>query len=452
MSNLQIPNAWDPRVHQRPVWQYMQGGGRRAVDVWHRRAGKDSTALNWTACDAIQNVGVYWHMLPSNIQAKKVVWNGIDRYGRRMIDQVFPPEIRAACNKTEMTIELINGSIWQLLGSDNYDSHVGSNPRGVVFSEWSLCDPMAWEFLRPILRENDGWAWFIYTPRGKNHGKKIFDMAAKNPKWHCQLLTVDDTTREDGRRVITPEMVEEDRLEGMPEEMIDQEYFCSWEGGMVGAYYTVEVKRMHEQGRFGKFPHNPQLPCLSVWDIGVGDSTGIGIFQANPHTGGPVLVEYIEDRNKGLPYYIKNLRELPYDFHYHFGPHDMAHRVFTSADVDGEAKTRKVLASEMGIEFDVLDKVGKADGIDNVRGFLDTLCVNDTPGTQRWLECITAFRRKWDERKMMFSDESLHDWSSHGADMTRYAAQAWEPSLLSRRQAYKLGTGRVLTAKTAIGD
>ena len=449
MQQVDIPFDWDPRSHQHEVWRYFQNGGKRAVDVWHRRAGKDSTALNWTASDAIRNTGVYWHMLPTNIQAKKVVWNGIDRYGRRIIDQVFPPAIRRSTNKTEMMIELVNGSIWQLLGSDNYDSHVGANPRGVVFSEWALCDPMAWEFLRPILRENEGWAWFIYTPRGKNHGKKIFDMAIKNPAWHAQLLTIDDTTREDGRQIITRAMVEEDRAEGMPEEMIDQEYFCSWEGGMVGAFYTSEIKMMQEQGRFGQFAHRVGQPCISVWDIGVRDSCGIGIYQMNPISNCPILVEYIEDRNKGLPHYIKLLRDGPWDFHYHFGPHDMGHRVFTTSDIDGDAMTRKQIAADMGFDFEVLDRILIGDGIDMVRTFLSTLCVNQTAGTDRWLECISAYRRKWNEQKMMYGDEPLHDWSSHGADMTRYSALAWDEQLLAARFAW--GKGRVPKVTRQIG-
>ena len=76
-------------------------------------------------------------MLPTVVQGRKVVWNGIDYYGRRIIDQVFPEQIRKRTNNNEMLIETVNGSMWQVTGSDNYNSLVGSNPVGVVFSEWS---------------------------------------------------------------------------------------------------------------------------------------------------------------------------------------------------------------------------------------------------------------------------------------------------------------------------
>ena len=111
---------------------------QRGAVVWHRRAGKDSTALNMTAVDMMTRVGTYWHLFPEQAQARRAIWNGIDRQGRRIIDQVFPEALRKRTSSQEMLIELKNGSIWQMAGSDNYDSLVGSNPIGVVFSEWPL--------------------------------------------------------------------------------------------------------------------------------------------------------------------------------------------------------------------------------------------------------------------------------------------------------------------------
>lgn len=224
MMNKQIliPNEWNPRPYQRPLWKALNNGTKRAVAVWHRRAGKDSLSLNWTAKAMLQRVGVYWHMLPLNTQARKVVWDAIDKQGRRIIDQVFPVPLRKSVNASEMKIELWNGSIWQCVGSDNYNNLVGANPVGVVFSEYSLADPEAWDYLRPILAENDGWALFIYTPRGKNHGYKLFN-TAKNAGWFVQKLTVDDT------QAIPLEAIENERKAGMSESKIQQEFYCSFE-------------------------------------------------------------------------------------------------------------------------------------------------------------------------------------------------------------------------------
>ena len=166
IASTTIPHDWRPRPHQLSLFDQFGHGKRyrRGCAVWHRRAGKDSCALNLTARDMFRRVGSYWHLFPEQAQARRAVWNGIDGQGRRIIDQVLPPQVRARTSGQEMLIETLNGSMWQMAGSDNYDSLVGSNPVGVVFSEWSLANPDAWEYIRPILVENDGWALFIYTP------------------------------------------------------------------------------------------------------------------------------------------------------------------------------------------------------------------------------------------------------------------------------------------------
>lgn len=222
---MQIPHNWSARPHQRPLFNSFGHGKpfRRGCAVWHRRAGKDSCALNITARDMCKRVGTYWHLFPEQTQARKAIWNGIDCNGRRIIDQAFPKALRARASSQEMLIEFHNGSTWQMAGSDNYDSLVGSNPVGVVFSEWSLAHPEAWDYIRPILVENNGWALFIYTPRGRNHGYSTFQHSLQSPDWFSERLTVDDTG------LISPEQIEAERASGMSESKIRQEFYCSFE-------------------------------------------------------------------------------------------------------------------------------------------------------------------------------------------------------------------------------
>src|SRR4051812_17255009 len=224
-TEVTIPHDWSPRPHQRALFDQFGHGKqyRRGCAVWHRRAGKDSCALNLTARDMFRRVGTYWHLFPEQAQARRAIWNGIDRQGRRIIDQMLPPTVRARTSAQEMLIEAVNGSIWQMAGSDNFDSLVGSNPVGVVFSEWALSHPDAWEYLRPILVENEGWALFIYTPRGRNHGYATYTRALQSESWFCERLTVEDTG------LITPAQIEEERKAGMSEARIRQEFHCSFE-------------------------------------------------------------------------------------------------------------------------------------------------------------------------------------------------------------------------------
>jgi hypothetical protein len=354
-------------------------------------------------------------MLPTVVQGRKVIWNGIDYHGRRIIDQVFPEAVRRRVNNNEMLIELANGSMWQVTGSDNYNSLVGSNPVGVVFSEWSLADPSAWNYIRPILLENGGWAMFIYTPRGKNHGYKTFSMAQGNKDWYSELLTVEDTRREDGTRIMTDEMLEEERMSGMADDMLQQEYFCSFDAGMAGAFYTEELNRATDEKRIGVHPWDPDRPCVSVWDLGIQDATAIGIVQWNVQSDRPVVVDYIEDRNKGLDYYIKKLNELPYVFAGHFGPHDIENRDWVTG------RTRREIADSLGLYFEVTPKMPIEDGIQACRQFLNMAYINESK-CDKLIDGLFSYRREYNEKMNIYSDRPVHDWSSHPSDMMRYMA------------------------------
>jgi len=436
MTTIQLPNHWRPRRHQMGIWNAMREGIRRAVLIWHRRAGKDSFSINFLCTEAMTTPGVYWHMLPTATQGRKVVWDNIDYYGRRVIDQAFPHAIRKRTNDNEMKIELINGSIFQVVGSDNFDSLVGANPRGVIFSEFSVANPRAWDFLRPILRENGGFAIFIYTPRGHNHGYRLYHNATD--QWYKQILTVEDTYRDDGvTPIVTAEDIEEERRSGMSEEMIQQEFYCSFEGGFEGAYFTNEVNDIRKH-RLVHVPNDPYSFAMTAWDLGVQDKTAIGVFKRHPENGHPVLMDAYEDRNKGLPHYISHVKSLPYNYHYHFGPHDLNKRDFVTL------RTVADRAADLGIMFDVVPRDDLISGIDELRAFLKVLYVNDCPNNHHVLDMVGSYRREFDDKNQMFKDKPMHDYASDTTDMMRYAAQSWDPSLLERRTAHAIKCKRAI--------
>ena len=162
---IDIPFNFTPREYQKPLINAMATGIKRAVCVWHRRAGKDKTAINYTIKEMLKRVGIYYYFLPTYQQGKKVIWDGIDGSGFKTMDH-FPKEIIKKKNEAEMKIELKNGSLFQMVGTDNYDAIRGTNPVGCVFSEYSFQDPQVWDLIRPILRENGGWAIFVYCVTG----------------------------------------------------------------------------------------------------------------------------------------------------------------------------------------------------------------------------------------------------------------------------------------------
>lgn len=405
--------------HQWDIIDAMDGGGfKRAVAVWHRRAGKDSTSLNFTAKKAFDRVGVYWHMLPTALQARKVVWDGIDKAGRRMIDQVWPTEVRQSANNQEMKLELVNGSIWQCVGSDNYDSLVGANPVGVVFSEYSIANPAAWDYIRPILAENGGWAIFIYTPRGRNSGFNLYKMAENNPKWFCQKLTIDDTD------IISQEVLEEERAAGMSEAMIQQEFYCAFDVPIEGAYYGPQLNKAHKDGRVSRVPIEPNLPVYTAWDLGIGDFMAIWFVQV---TGKEIrFVHYYEHTGEGLAHYINYLmvwaKENSVRYSDHFAPHDIQVRELSTG------KSRLDTAREMGIRFQVVKRHKIDDGIEAVRRLFPRFWIDET-NCDRGLICISDYTKVWDDKKMMFQDKPLHNYASHGCDALRYFAMGFKESM-----------------------
>lgn len=416
--NVRLPHDWRPRSYQLKLWDYLEKGGKRAVAVWHRRAGKDSLSVNWTAVAASRRVGVYWHMLPTQAQARKVIWDGIDKFGRRIVDQAFPSSLIKKTNDQDMKIELINGSIWQCVGSDNFNSLVGANPIGIVFSEYSIANPAAWDFFRPILAENGGWTLFIYTPRGRNHGARLFDAAKNSDGWFVQKLGADQTetiSRMFGEvPPVTKETIDAERSSGMDDDMIEQEFYCSFDAAVKGAYYGKILNGLENEGRIGDVPFDPSKPVYTAWDLGVDDATAIWFFQNN----GPEcrIIDYYEASGVGLDHYVKVLKDKPYTYtNKNIFPHDIRVTELSTG------KTRLESLASLGVRGKVLKRLSVEDGISAVRLLLP-LCRFDAKKCQSGLEALRQYQKVWDERRGVFQQRPLHDWTSHAADAFRYLA------------------------------
>jgi phage terminase large subunit len=413
---IQLPYNWRPRNYQMPAWCYMEGEeeGKRAALVWHRRAGKDLWAINLCAVKSQQRIGTYWHVLPTYKQGRKIVWDGFTRDGRRFRSH-FPQELVTSENSSEMKITLANGSIYQVVGTDDVDSLVGTNPIGVVFSEYSLHDPAVWDYIRPILAENGGWAVFIFTMRGKNHGWRLLNMAKENPIWFAQVLVAGDagTKREDGSPVISDAIIDDERKAGMSEEMIQQEFYCSAEAPLVGSYYGKQMAAAMTENRVREVPWTAELPVHTAWDLGVGDCTSIWFFQ---QVGMEVrLIDFYEASGEGLAHYVKILKEKPYVYGRHLAPHDIEVREL------GTGKSRRETARTLGVQFRTVGMHEVDDGIDQVRNLLSR-CWFDEKKCDRGLEALKSYRKEYDEKRKTFKTTPEHDWSSHAADAFRILA------------------------------
>lgn len=413
---LTIPHKFNPRPYQIPILQYIDSWGLRAVQVWHRRTGKDKTDFAAIVVKkALERVGVYFYIFPTYSQGKKVLRDGIDKDWMKVLDHI-PKQLVKRKDSTDMIIELKNWSIIQIVGTDgkNIDRLVGTNPVWVVFSEYSLQNPRAWDLLRPILMENGWWAVFNFTPRWENHAFDLYEMARQNPKRFCQLLTVNDTKDHNGNRIVTDEMIQEERNSGMDEDLLQQEYYVSFEALNQGAYYNKQIKKAKEDWRFTVVPYEEALLVDTFWDLWVNDTNAIWCVQ---HINREIrIIDYIEWNGEWMTYYLWELKSKPYKYGKHYFPHDIKVREYTSG------KSREETLREMGItNIDVVDNLSIEDWIDAVRRIFQ-YCIFDKDRCKLWIDALKDYHHEYDEMRKTFKSTPDHNWASNWADAFRYFA------------------------------
>ena len=403
-----IKSKYYPRPYQLPILQALDSGVKRVVWCCHRRGGKDLTIFNWVIKELIKETCTCFYVLPTYSQAKKVIWDAINNDGFRIIDYI-PKEIIASSNGQEMKIRFLNGSLFQLIGSDNIDSLMGTNPKIVVFSEYALQDPSAWDYIRPILKVNKGVAVFISTPRGRNHFWELFRTAQATEGWYAQKLTIEDTG------VLSADDMEKERIDGMSEELLLQEYFCSFDRGIEGSYYAKLLTKMHEEERICPVKYDPSKLVFSSWDLGWDDATAIIFFQL--HGTNINIFDCEEHNNKTLAWFKELLMNKGYKYGAHLFPHDVE-------NIDGLSTgcTRREILEELQIPVTTVPKGLIADGIEAVKGLLTSRIHIDNTKCLPLVKSLENYHKDWDDKHKVYSNKPRHDWSSHYADCIRYLA------------------------------
>lgn len=422
MPSVTLPNGWKPRPYQRPLWDYLEKGGKRAIEIAHRRWGKDDVLLHRAAVAAFERPATYWHALPEYSQARKAIWNSVNSHtGKRRIDEAFPHELRDNTNDNEMFIRFKNGSTWQVIGSDRYNSLVGAGVAGVAFSEWALCNPSSWGYIRPMMQENDGWAAFITTPRGRNHAHSMLEMAKKNPSWFAEVSSVHETG------ALNPDQLAESLEEytaiygqDMGQSMFVQEYECSFNAAILGAFYAREMLAVRNEGRIDPTLEAIDAPVHRSWDIGVRDDTSIWWWQVV--AGQVYILDCYSQSGVGVDHYAEVIEQRRAEHGWKDGidfvPHDAKVKEW------GTGRTRVETMMGLGLNPRVVSQAGLMDGINAARQTLPR-CVFHSRCEDQGISALEQYRREWDDEKKSFKANPLHDWSSHLSDSFRYMAMAW---------------------------
>ena len=429
--DLTIPYKFTPRDYQLPLWQYMEpfmlppaqrpigytDRGGRAACCWHRRAGKDLNCIHMCAKAGVLRPGTYWHVFPTYKQGKKIAWDGMTKDGVPFLD-AFPKELVVSKNNVDMLLKTSFGMNYQVIGADKPDSLVGANPVGVIFSEWSLIDPYAWQLLQPVLAENAGWAIFIFTMRGRNHGYDMLELAKKEQMWHHSNLTVNST------KAVPMAAIDECRRTGMSEAMVEQEFYNSPDAPQPGAYYGKQMQQIRKNGQIKTFGYDPRLEVHTAWDLGMSDDTAIWFIQrvGKEHRA----IDYYYRSGEGFAHYAKVLDSKPYRYGRHYGPHDLKVREL------GTGKSRYETAKKMGIRFTIVQKHGLSEGIEAVRNILPNFFFNDQK-CKTGISGLEQYRKKpldendqenntEDESVKAYYDQPVNDWTRHPSDAFRIYA------------------------------
>ena len=439
MARVSLPaNGWRYRDGQKAAWSYLQRGGKRLVLAWHRRYGKDEIALHHAACSMVQRPSTLWHMLPLKDQARTAIWEAVNPHtGIRRIDEAFPDALFVK-RETDMMIKCkVNASTWQVKGSDNFGAGIGAPPAGIVFSEYSRSNPDAWAYLRPILRENNGWAMFISTPFGHNHFEKLYRYAVsdegKADDWFGQLLTVEDTgamSKAEIQREIR-ELTAERGSEAEAMAIVQQEYYCSFNSAIPGAIYgpTIETMEKSDPPRITKVPHNPAFAVEASTDLGASEGNDMAIVWHQRIGRETHIIDADSAVGVGIDWVAEKLNQRARERGFVYAPisvnlpHDAGH---PQPSTEGAMS----FARKLHKNYQYANRVNQvtkslAWSITRCKQFLGT-CVIDAEHGASLLNALRGYHRKWDPLRRVYSEMPVHDWTSNLCDAFRTMVEARE--------------------------
>jgi phage terminase large subunit len=386
---------------------------RFAILVAHRRAGKTVATINdliKRAAETNRPDARFAYIAPFYSQAKDVAWNYLKHY--------TAPLLADTPNESELRVDLVNGSRIRLYGADNAERLRGLGFDGVVLDEFANWRPGVWsEVIRPALSDRQGFATFIGTPAGKNEFFELWQIAQQSNAWFKLELKASETG------LILPEELDA-AGEAMSKDQYAQEFECSFDSAITGAFYAEALERMREDKRIGRVPIERALPVSTAWDLGISDSTAIWFIQ---RLGKEVrLIDYEEHSGVGLDFYADLLSKKGYIYDKHYLPHDIAIRELATG------QSRVDTLSGLGIEVEVGLQSNVLDGINATRRLLDSCWIDETR-CARGLEALKAYRREFDDRLKTWKQRPRHGWESHGADALRTYATGYEPKAKSAK-------------------
>lgn len=384
---------------------------RWAVIVAHRRCGKTVACINDLIVKALlenKPHAQYAYIAPYYSQAKSVAWRYLERFSEPVLSK---------SNQSELWVELINGARIRLFGADNPDALRGNFLDGVVLDEMADMKPSVWgEIIRPLLADRLGWATFIGTPKGHNAFYDIYNEATKKPNWYVKVLRADQT-------MLLPQSELDDAQATMSSNQYEQEFLCSFEAAILGAFYGQEMRRITDLDRITTVDYDPMFPCHTAWDLGFNDSTSIWWFQVV--YGEIRVLDHHSSNGQAVPYYTGLLAQKEDEFGYKYGYHYLPHDARAKTLASGGKSIIEQISAKIDIKhLKIVPNLSLQDGIQATRLALTRTWFDNR--CEEGIECLRQYQREWDDDKKVFRDRPKHDWTSHSADAFRYLSIVWK--------------------------
>ena len=348
---------------------------------------------------------LYAYIAPYRSQAKSVAWDYLKH---------FAAPVLKSSNEAELTVELVTGAKIRLFGADNADAMRGLGFSGVFMDEYGDFRPSVWgNVIRPTLSDKQGWAVFAGTPKGKNQFWQIYDQASRsNGEWFCLKLTASESG-------LLPATELNAARAQISEDQYLQEYECSFEASILGAYYGTDLRQAEDDGRITNVPYDPHIPVHTAWDLGYRDDTAIWWYQVIRNE--IHLIDFFAISGANIEEIAKIIKEKPYKYGKHQLPHDARAKTLAA---QGKSVIEQ-LAEHLGIQnMAIVPDLGVQDGIQAVRQCLP-MCWFDKTKCAEGLEALRQYQREYDEDKKAFRSSPRHDWTSHPSDAFRMMAVAW---------------------------
>jgi len=384
---------------------------RWAVIVAHRRCGKTVACINDLIVKALlenKPHAQYAYIAPFYSQAKSVAWRYLERFAEPVMNK---------SNQSELWVELINGARIRLFGADNPDALRGNFLDGVVMDEMADMKPSVWgEIIRPLLADRLGWATFIGTPKGHNAFYDIYSEAVKKDNWYVKVLRADQT-------MILPQSELDDAQATMSSNQYEQEFLCSFEAAILGAFYGQEMRRITDLDRITTVDYDPMFPCHTAWDLGFNDSTSIWWFQVV--YGEIRVLDHHSSNGQAIPFYTGLLQQKEDEFGYKYGYHYLPHDARAKTLASGGKSIIEQIATKIDIKhLKIVPNLSIQDGIQATRLALTRTWFDNR--CEEGVESLRQYQREWNDDKKCFNDRPKHDWTSHSADAFRYLSIVWK--------------------------